>query len=240
VLPETEPEWMAKHPPGYIEHAQAFSPQGSYGKWLRQRSAVAQISGVIFLHGGISPSVASLSLEKINVTIRNEIQQYDQIRQYLTEAKVLLPSFTLQEAVAVAKAELIAERKSLVAADKTRQAKILQLLELNDWLCVREDGPLWFRGYDQWSEEEGLSQVEKILGAYNATNLAVGHTVQKTANIRSRFGGRVFLIDTGMLSTYFTGGRASALEISDDSFTAVYLNQRVSLVERKPAASAPK
>jgi hypothetical protein len=140
----------------------------------------------------------------------------------------------------VAKAELIAERKSLVAADKTRQAKILQLLDLNGWLCIREDGPLWFRGYDQWSEEEGLPQVEKILGAYNATNLAVGHTVQKTANIRPRFGGRVFLIDTGMLSTYYTGGRASALEISDEGFTAEYLNQRVSLLERKPAASGPQ
>lgn len=240
VLQETEPEWMAKHPPGYIEHVLAFSPQGNYGKWLRQRSAVTEISGVIFLHGGISPKVASLTLDEINATIRNEIQQYDEIRRFLTNANVLLPFFTLQEAVAVGQAELIAERKSLVTADKTRQAKISQLLELNGWLCMREDGPLWFRGYDQWSEEEGLPQVEKILGTYNDTNIVVGHTVQKTSNIRSRFGGRVFLIDTGMLSTYYPGGRASALEISDDGFAAVYLDRRVLLLERKPAASVPR
>lgn len=240
VLPETEPEWMTKHPPGFIEHREAYSPKGSYGKWLRQRSALAKIGGVIFLHGGISPSLISLKLDEINARIHSEIHQYDETRQYLTDENVLLPFFTLQEAVAVAQAELIAERKSHTPSNEVRQAKILQFLELNKWLCVREDGPLWFRGYDQGSEEEGLLQVEKILGAYNATNIVVGHTVQRTTHIRSRFGGKVILIDTGMLSSYYPGGKASALEISDDGgFTAVYLDQRVVLLEGKSAQSVP-
>jgi hypothetical protein len=83
--------------------------------------------------------------------------------------------------------------------------------------------------------------VEKTLGAYNATNIVVGHTVQKTAYIRSRFQGKVFLIDTGMLSTYFAGGKASALEISESGgFTAVYPDQRVVLHEGKSGQSEPK
>jgi Calcineurin-like phosphoesterase len=240
VLPETEAEWLTRHPLGFIEQRDAFSPKGRYGKWLRERSAVAMVGGIIFLHGGISPKVAPLKLDKINSQIRNEIQQYDEILRFLTDANVVLPSFTLQETAAVVQGELLAERKSRVPSNPAVQAKILQFLDFSNWLCVREDGPLWFRGYDKWSEQEGLPQAEKILRAYNATNIVVGHTVQRTATIRPRFGGKIFLIDTGMLSTYYPGGKASALEIGDDgSFTAVYLDQQVVLLEKKEQ-SVPK
>jgi len=241
VLPETEAEWMMKHPPGFLEQREAFSAKGNYGKWLRQRSALAKIGGVIFLHGGISPSLIPLKLDDINARIRSEIQQYDDVRRYLTDENIILPFFTWQETTAVVQAELNAEHKSHVPSNEMRSAKISQLAGLSSWLCIREDGPLWFRGYDQWSEEEGLPQVETILRAYSATNIVVGHTVQKTAAIRPRFGGKVFLIDTGMLSTYYPGGKASALEIGDDgSFMAVYFDQQVSLLERKSEQSVPK
>lgn len=231
VLPETEAEWMTRHPLGFIEHRDAFSPNGIYGNWLRQRSAVAKIGGVIFLHGGINPDLTSIELDQINQRIRSEIHQYDEARQYLADENVLLPFFTLQEAVAVAQAELIAERKKRALSNETRQARIEQFLALGSWLCVREDGPLWYRGYDQWTEEEGVAKVEKILQAYKATNIVVGHTVQKTAIIRSRFGGKIVLIDTGMLSSYYPGGKSSALEIDDRKFTAVYLDKKVVLLD---------
>ena len=83
--------------------------------------------------------------------------------------------------------------------------------------------------------------MEKILGAYNATNIVVGHTVQKTAHIRSRFGGKIMLIDTGMLSSYYPGGKPSALEIdANGKFTAVYLDQQVVLLDGKSAQSELK
>lgn len=240
VLPETEAEWMMRHPPGFIEHREAFSANGIYGKWLRQRSAVAKIGGVIFLHGGINPDLASVGLDQINERIHSEIHQYDEVRQYLADENVLLPFFTLQEAIVVAQAELIAERKQNVPSHEARQARIAQFLELGSWLCVREDGPVWFRGYDQWSEEEGLAKVGRILAAYNATNIVVGHTVQRTATIRSRFGGKLMLIDSGMLSSYYHGGKPSALEIDNEGrFTAVYLDQQAVLLEGKPAQTRP-
>jgi hypothetical protein len=241
VLPETEAEWMIRHPLGFIEHREAFSPNGIYGKWLRQRSAVAKIGGVIFLHGGINPDLTSLELDQINERIRSEIHQYDEARQYLTDENVFLPFFTLQEAIAVAQAELIAGRKQRTASNEPRQARIEQFLALGSWLCVREDGPLWYRGYDQWSEEEAVAKVDKILGAYHVTNIVAGHTVQKTARIRARVGGKIMLIDTGMLSSYYYGGKPSALEIDNDKkFTAVYLDQQVVLLEGKSAQSKLK
>jgi len=241
VLPETEAEWMIRHPLGFIEHRAAFSPAGIYGQWLRQRFALAKIGGVIFLHGGINPDLASLGGDQINDRIRGELNQYDEARQYLADESVLLPFFTLQEAIAVAQAESIAERKLRAKSNDTRLARIEQFLGLGGWLCVREDGPLWYRGYDQWSEDEGAPKVEKILAAYNATNIVVGHTVQKTARIRPGFGGRILFIDTGMLSSYYHGGQPSALEINGDGkFTAVYLDQQVVLPVAKSEQSTLK
>jgi hypothetical protein len=240
VLPETEAEWMTRHPLGFIEHRAAFSPTGIYGRWLRQRFALVKIDGVIFLHGGINPDLTSVGLDQINDRIRDEMHQYDEARQYLAGENVLLPFFTLQEAIAVAQAELIAERKQRAKSNDARQARIEQFLALGGWLCVREDGPLWYRGYDQWGEEEGAPRVERILAAYNATNIVVGHTVQKTARIRPGFGGRIMFIDTGMLSSYYHGGKPSALEIHEGKFTAVYLDQQVALPDAKSAQSTPK
>ena len=244
----TEAEWMARHPAGFIEHREAFGPNGSYGKWLREHSAVAEIGGVIFLHGGIHPSLAHLKIETINSHIRDEIKAFDTSKQYLQNEKVILPFFNLQEMTAVVQAELTAELKSRVRADQERQARLTEFLRYGDWLSVRTDGPLWFRGYDQWSEEEGVAQVSKLLEAYKATHIAVGHTVQKGGRIRPRFGNRVFLIDTGMLSSYYPGGRASALEICDDAkFTAEYTDQQVVILQanasspgnREPASAVP-
>jgi hypothetical protein len=241
VLAVTEEEWMTRHPLGFIEQRDAFSPNGVYGKWVRQRFALAKIGGVIFLHGGISPKMASMKLDDINAHIHNEMKEFDDTKKHLVSDKVILPFFTLQETVAVVRAELTAERKSHVPTNQLQQANLERFLNLSTWVSVREDGPLWFRGYDQWSDGDGAAQVEKILAAYKATNLVVGHTVQKTAHIRTRFGGKVFLIDTGMLSSYYPGGKASALEIHDDDrFTATYLDQQEVLLEGKSAQSGQK
>jgi hypothetical protein len=49
----------------------------------------------------------------------------------------------------------------------------------------------------------------------------VGHTTQP-GQIVSRFDGKVYLIDTGMLSGYVPGGRPSALNIQDGKITFIY------------------
>ncbi len=229
----TEAEWMARHPAGFIEQREAFGPKGQYGEWLREHPAVVDIGGIIYLHGGINPDLAKTKIDEMNKRIREEIKAFDATKQYLQNEKVILPFFNLQEIANVVQAEVIAERKSLIPANPERQAKILDFLKFQqDWLSVRVDGPLWFRDYDHWSEEEGALQVSKLLEAYKAAHLVVGHTPQKGGRIQLRFGNKVFLIDTGMLSSYYTGGRPSALEICNNAkFVAVYLDQQVVLLD---------
>lgn len=228
----TEAEWMKRHPPGFIEQREAFGPKGEYGGWLRGHDAVAELDGVVFLHGGIHPDVAKTKLDAINKRIHDEIKSFDDSKEYLQTEKLILPFFNLQEITNALQAEVIAELKSHVPARDERQAKIREFLKYQDWISVRDTGPLWFRGYDRWSDEEGAPQVSKVLEAYKAKHIVVGHTVQKGGRIRPRFGNEVFLIDTGMLSSYYPGGRASALEIcGDGKFIAVYLDQQVVLLD---------
>jgi Calcineurin-like phosphoesterase len=241
VLPATEEEWMARHPAGFMEYREAFGPAGKYGKWIRTHASVVKIGGVIFVHGGLDPNLVSLPLKQMDSQIRGEIEEFDKIKQYLESSKVILPFFTIQEIAAVVQAKMLADRTPGTPPNDEAHAMLEKILSFNGWLCMRDEGPLWFRGYDQWSEEEGTPKVEKVLTAYDAGHIVVAHTVQKAAHIRSRFGGRVFLIDTGMLSTYWKGGRASALEIlPGGKFTAQYLDGQEVLFDEKSRASGVK
>jgi Calcineurin-like phosphoesterase len=230
----TEEEWMQKHPAGFLEYREAMAPEGKYGKWVRQHAALAKIGDTIFLHGGIHPNLISLKLEQVNSQISEEIAEFDKTKELLVSHKLILPFFTIQEISAAVQAQLLADGTSLPDAitEPDYHARLVKLRDFNHWLWMRDDGPLWFRGYDQWSEAEGAPQVSKVLEGYKATHVVVGHTVQKVGRIRPRFGNKVFLIDTGMLSSYYPGGRASALEICGDAkFIAVYLDQQVVLLD---------
>lgn len=101
-------------------------------------------------------------------------------------------------------------------------------------ISMSEDGPLWYRGLAREEEATFAPELDKILDGTKARAIVIGHTVTETGRIRPRFGGRVVQIDTGMLTSVYTGGRASALEIVGDTWTAIYEDGR-SLV-RQPMA----
>jgi hypothetical protein len=219
-------EWKKKHPPGYIEHREAFSAVGKYGKWVRTHLAVLQKDDLVFLHGGISPAISDVSIESMNSGIQNEIKNFDLFKKYMVDRKSILPFFDLDEMIAFANSELAeiqtrAEDK-LSEDEKAHAKKLQEFLRLRDWLSTRPDGPLWFRGYAEWNEEEGKPNVDKLLNQYHIHHFIVAHTVQPDGRIHSRFNGSIFLIDTGMLSSVFPQGRASALEIVNGRFTAIY------------------
>ncbi len=63
----------AETPLGMIEMIRAMGPDQDLGKYLRSLDTVVRINGIVFLHGGISPSVASMTCTEINETVRREI-----------------------------------------------------------------------------------------------------------------------------------------------------------------------
>jgi hypothetical protein len=78
--------WDAEHPLGWVEHRQAFSLRGKYGKWLRERNAVVKIDDYLFVHGGIPPSLADSSIQAINDRIREELRSVEIVTGALSTA----------------------------------------------------------------------------------------------------------------------------------------------------------
>ena len=143
------------------------------------------------------------------------------------------PFFTLQEIINAAQVEIgkiaVAQKTGEPLADYVTPEFIrpLQfLMNFEKLALIESDGPLWYRGLATLPEDQQPA-VDALLSRHGARRIVLGHTPQLPAGrIRTRFGGLVVLIDTGMLTSYFKGGQPSALEIQDGRLTAIYLSGR--------------
>jgi hypothetical protein len=202
-------------PEGFAERCAALAPDGKYGKWLRSLPAVARVNDSIFLHGGIVPDLSSYSVDKLNEAIAGEMKAFDVDKEFMVDKKIAQPCDSLEELTSAA--------RTAMDKAKGKDAETLKaFLSLGGWLSINENGPLWFRGYAQWTEPDGAPQIQRLAEAFGVARFVVGHTPQKGGQIVSRFDGKVYLIDTGMLSSYFPGGRASALNIQDGKVSFIY------------------
>ncbi len=222
-LQQKEDAWMAAHPAGFLEYQEALGPKGRYGRWLRAKPVAMQLGDTIFLHAGIPPELADFSLEDINARVWRELEVFDSYRRRLVERQLTLPFFTFEEI-------LTAAQTARDALGPQPPEVLDRVLNIGGWFTVHPAGPLWFRGYATWPEDAGTAQIVRLLDRYEAGRFVVGHTIQPSKRITSRLAGKVFFIDTGMLASHY-GGRASALEMRADRLTAVYLDERVALLE---------
>jgi Calcineurin-like phosphoesterase len=231
--PPPKEEWMAAHPPGAIEYLDALGPDGKYGRWLRQRHATVMIGDTIFVHGGFNPDFAPKKLDDVNEQVQHEVERFDNARRALGDRKAALPFFRFQEVLDAAQATIEVARAQTSAGDSVTISPVLatfgDLMRIGTWSLINPNGPLWYRGFATLSGEEGRSLVDKVAGRYKARRFVVGHTMPASMRITPRFSQRVFLIDTGMLSSVYKGGRASALEIQGDNVTAIYADGQVAL-----------
>jgi hypothetical protein len=229
-------DWLKDHPPGFIEYVEAMGPSGRYGRWLRTRKVVAKIDDSVFMHAGIRPDLTA-SIDDINRTVEREIRAFDDAVSSLVKADLIAPFFTLQEIVDAVGVELtristLIKEKKDIPPDVTQEyvSRLQRMAVIDKWSLIAADGPLWFRGYATLPDD-AQPQIEALLKRLDAARFVVGHSPRLPGNVQMRFGSRVFLIDTGMLSTYFKGGRASALEISGGVITAIYSDEKQVLVK---------
>jgi hypothetical protein len=68
-------QFLKQVPLGFIERTAAFSAEGQYGQWLRERPVMAKVNGVVFVHGGLTPEVAALGCEEVNARVRRELNE---------------------------------------------------------------------------------------------------------------------------------------------------------------------
>ncbi len=226
--------WMQAHPAGYVEHADAFGPSGVYGKWLRGHSAVVALEGTAFVHGGIAPSFEGISLADIDRRVHDDLAAYDADRQRLVADGVALPFFDLQETLESLRAEI----PRLPAGEAERRKLYEKFLDWSSWTMNSPDGPLWFRGYAEWTDEQGGAEAPKLLASFHLTRIVAAHTPQSKGRIQVRFGGAIVLIDTGMNAAFYKGGRASALEIAGDTVRAIYPGEPPQVLSESPARPA--
>ena len=225
--------WLEEHPPGFFEHRRAFSGDGKYGKWIRKGSAIVRHGDILYLHGGLSPDLTN-PVRELNRRIRFELKVFDDYVEYLTRHDVILPFFKMEEMVAAVQKEFDHWGGVSLLENGPSQPNHLHVLEeflkMRNWIMMHPQGPLWFRGYAKWSEQEGRDRVATVLKTHGVDRIVVGHTVMLDFGIRMRFGGRIILIDTGLYSDFFPGGKPSALEIHNGEFHAVYLNDKQKLL----------
>lgn len=116
---------------------------------------------------------------------------------------------------------LNAEVQRDLAAAPVPPDKIMSLLSST------EDGPLWYRGMASDPEAGFETTLDSILQRLDARAVVVGHTPIANGRVTTRFGGRVVMIDTGMLGgEFYPRGVASALEMRGDALTAIYEDGR--------------
>ena len=63
-------EWYAARPLGWVEHRWAWSPQGKIGQWTLGYLTALKINDTLFLHAGLGPAYADLSIDEINQTVQ--------------------------------------------------------------------------------------------------------------------------------------------------------------------------
>ena len=230
---QTQEEWMAVHPIGFVEYMEAIGPDGTYGDWLRSRPVAVTVDDTVFLHGGLSIENDAKSVAEVVQRAADEISRFDAHRRLLIERDIVLPFSTFGEILTAVALELEAWGIRLFPGPPvpgrppptltSEQRELIDLQAIATWSIVDAEGPVWFRGFALWSDSEGQAAATEVLNRFGVSRAVAGHTPTATHRIVSRFDNRGFLIDTGMLASAYHQGQPSALEFSDRGTTAVYL-----------------
>ncbi|TDJ12079.1 MAG: hypothetical protein E2O64_02265, partial [Gammaproteobacteria bacterium] len=216
---QAKAEFDKQYPAGYFARLEAFSPQGRYGSWLLGQSVALIVNDTLFVHGGLAPVFGEMSLAELNATMMAEIRRYAEAWHALNKAGHVSSKQETQAVVAIATAlaadEDIAEETRLAASN---------LLAANQGLAFNADGPLWYRGSALCYPLSESSVTRRALETQQVQRAVLGHTTTASRKVESRDDGRIVLLDTGMLTSYYRGS-AAALIIDEQGLQVRYLDQ---------------
>lgn len=235
---EAKQKWLDDHPLGFFEHRDAFGPDGQYGKWVRSNRAIVQLGDGIFVHGGINPALKFDSLEQLDEQVRADLTAFDAMWKDLVAARAIWRYMTFAEAVRFAAEELAWQQSEGPIGVFPARTAALRLLAYRTWITVSADGPLWYRGLGTEPEAKLDASLTAMLERLKASYIVAGHSVMASKDVTTRFGSRIFLIDTGMLGEVYAG-RPTALEVRDGRFTAHRLDAQPRLLPPPASSRTP-
>jgi hypothetical protein len=215
-------------PAGYFAQRQAFSVSGKYGAWLLAKPFLIVINDTAFVHGGLPEMVAQLGLEITNQKLHAELDDY------------LRAWSAVQDELRLTRPIGFLDRPDVVAArGNAQQAKALR--EIQEEPLFTPKSPIWFRGQALCYPYTEADNLDAALAALGVSRVVAGHTPTPTRRVVSRFNGRVILLDTGMLRSYFQGS-PSALVFEGGQWTVAYADRpgQRSQPEVLPRAVGPR
>jgi hypothetical protein len=235
---ETEAEWFAAHPPGWVEYAESMGPEGVYGSWLRSLPVAVEIDNALFVHAGISPEFEDRNVASINRRAADEIKKFDEYREFMVARGLCLRTSSISELADIISDEsdhLAGLSAAMRKTARHRQADVRRVLELGHvglWSVLDKNGPLWFRGTAKGPEEELGPKMASILEAFEVDRMVTGQSGGRERLIRTRFDNRVLLTSIDMSDDpYIRGGDPAALEIDDGDYFVVTLKGRELLID---------
>lgn len=230
-------EWLAAHPPGWVEYAMAMRPEGRYGRWLRTLPAAFELGGQLFVHAGFSPEMRGLEVAEVNRRAADEIATFDASRARMAADGLCLPFSSARELVDVIAKE-IAYLNGLDGARQRRAKSRLEaanelhpLTGMGGWSVLAETGPLFFKGATAWDDTDRGAEMAAILDGAGATRMVVGHASGPDKHIHARFGGRVVIASTELSDDPWGTNKPAALEIVDGQTFVVTPSSRAPLSE---------
>ena len=202
----------AAFPAGFFAHRAAFSPDGRYGAWVLSRPIVVVVNDTAFVHGGLTELLGSPA--ELNAELPAELAAFARAREPLLAAGVLERRTGFSAMRSAAKA-------ALPDAGPELAPTVEAFLEAGTSLVFSPDGPLWYRGTAWCHPYTEVLRTGPVLERFGAKRVALGHTPTPDSRIHERMDGRVFLVDTGMLTEVYDG-RPSALVIEAGQARALY------------------
>jgi hypothetical protein len=206
-------EFDERRPPGFYAHRRAFGSEGKYGRWLMQKPLLVVVNDTAFVHGGLSPVVAELGLDRLNDEMRGQVVDYVLAFEALSAAGLIDPAVNFYDHAAIAEA-LLADENTPAGLREAMTA----VVELNDAPVHDSIGPIWYRGNVGCSILTEGEVLDASLAAIGASRVVIGHTPTVGRHVLERFGGKVIEVDTGMLTAAY-GGSGFALIIEADGLS---------------------
>jgi len=206
----TRTEFEDRFPPGFFAHRAAFAASGRYGRWLLTKPVALRIDDTLFLHAGASPALATMSGDQINGPLRGELVEYVSLLEGLIGRGTLDPTVDFYDVPA-------ALRNGSAASDPA----VRRLLALHDSMLYSESSPLWYRGNVGCGPLVEQDRLAASLEAHGARRVVIGHTPTPGRRVWRRLDDRVWLIDAGMLNSYYSG-QGAALVLEGGEAAVVY------------------